>query len=111
MLPPPDGEDMLPPDSEGDALVEEDGLDVSEGDALEPPPLSPPPQDAIRPLNRLNAKAKVKIFLFITPRFTNCGKNNEPLVDYDTAFTAFSTEAWARNLNLSIYQQPLEDVS
>ncbi|MBV9389574.1 MAG: hypothetical protein JOZ78_24395 [Chroococcidiopsidaceae cyanobacterium CP_BM_ER_R8_30] len=91
---PPDG-DMLLPDSEGDAVEVDEGLDVSAGDEpVPPPPLSPPPQEAIRPLNKPNAKAKAKIFVFITPRFTICGENNEPLVDYDTAFTDFSTEVW-----------------
>jgi hypothetical protein len=28
--------------------------------------------------------------------------NNKPLVDYDTAFTDFSTEVRARNLNFSL---------
>jgi len=54
----------------------------------------------------LRAKAKVKIFLFITPHFTNCGKNNESLVDYDTAFIDFSTEAWVRNLDFWGFLSP-----
>ncbi len=74
-----DGE--LEGDDEGDDIdgeLDEDELGDSDGEALLPPapPLSLPPQDANKPPTTLSTKAKLKIFFFITPLSTNCGKNN-----------------------------------